>query len=65
MNAQSNAAHNNLSQYNDLIAAYQEAFPDMSYFDAQSAARSVWNELKEKYGLGMSVSQTPHINFAT
>ena len=57
MNPHSNEGQSTLDEYNNLISTYREAYPEMSFFDAQSAARSVWNEWKGKYGLGTHLQQ--------
>ena len=53
MNVQSNEGQSSLHEYNNLISAYRAAYPQMSLLDAQSAVRGVWNEWKQKHGLGM------------
>ena len=45
--------HPNVEAYNDLVAAYKEAFPGMNHEDAKQAAKPHWYNWKGTYGLGM------------
>ena len=45
-------SHSNLTGFNELVAAYQKAFPAMSYKDAMEQAVPLWKQWKQDFGLG-------------
>ena len=45
--------HPHLEAYNDLVAAYREAFPGMNHEKAEEATRTHWDKQKDDFSLGM------------
>ena len=43
----------NLAAYNDLLAAYQLAYPKMDYKDVQRETRNFWKQLKARCTAGL------------